>query len=133
MPIQLGIISLSTNANSWISAIHIVPLLTHQNLSAKYTVTALATSTPTTAAAAAQKWGLPSGKAYSSATDIAADPDIDLVAVSVEVPLHKELALPALVAGKDVFMEWPLANGAEEAQGLVNAAKEGRCRTIVGL
>ena len=51
----------------------------------------------------------------------------------MKVPLHNELALPALMAGKDVFVEFPLANGAEEAQELVNAAKEGRCRTIVGL
>jgi predicted dehydrogenase len=55
------------------------------------------------------------------------------VVVGVKVPLHNELALPALMAGKDVFVEFPLANGAEEAQELVNAAKEGRCRTIVGL
>jgi predicted dehydrogenase len=76
---------------------------------------------------------LPSEKGYSSAADIAADPDIDLVVVGVKVPLHKELVLPALMAGKDVFVEWPLANGAAEARELVNAAKEGGCRTIVGL
>jgi predicted dehydrogenase len=133
MPIKLGIIGLSTNANSWISASHIVPLRAHQNLSAKYTVVALATSTQTTAAAAAKKWGLPSEKGYSSAAYIAADPDIDLVVVGVKVPLHKELSLPALMAGKDVFVEWPQANGATEAQELVNAAREGGCRTVVGL
>jgi predicted dehydrogenase len=38
-----------------------------------------------------------------------------------------------LKAGKDVFVEWPLANGEDEAHELVKAAKEGGCRTIVGL
>lgn len=133
MPIKLGIIGLSTSASSWIGAAHIVPLLNHPNLSGKYTLTALATSTPTSAAAAAEKWGLPSEKAYSSAADIATDPDVDLVVVGVKVPMHKELTLPALKAGKDVFVEWPLAKGAEEAQELVDAAKEGGGRTIVGL
>lgn len=133
MPIKLGIIGLSTNVNAWTSAAHIVPLRTNPNLSSRYTVTALATSTPITAAAAAEKWGLPSNKAYSSAEDIASDTDVDLIVVGVKLPLHKELTLPALRAGKDVFVEWPLANGEENVQELVKAAKEGVSRTIVGL
>lgn len=133
MPINVGIIGLSVSTNAWTSAAHVVPLRTVPSLSSKYTVTALATSTPTTAAAAAEKWGLPSEKAYSSASDIALDPDVDLVVVGVKVPLHKELALPALKAGKDVFVEWPLATGEDQAQELVNAAKKGGGRTIVGL
>lgn len=133
MPIKFGIIGLSTKDNSWTSAAHIVPLRTRPSLSANFTLTALATSTPTTAAAAAKKWGLPFEKAYSSAADIAADVDVDLVVVGVKVSLHKELILPALKEGKDVFVEWPLANGIDEAQELVEAAKEGGSRTIVGL
>jgi hypothetical protein len=62
-----------------------------------------------------------------------ADPNIDLVVVGVKVPLHKQLALPALKAGKDVFVEWPLVTGEDEAQELVREAKEGGGRTIVGL
>jgi len=133
MPIRVGIIGLSISANAWTSAAHIVPLRSHPSLSSKYTVTALATSTPATATAAAEKWSLPSEKAYSSATDMDADPNIDLVVVGVKVPLHKQLALPALKAGKDVFVEWPLVTGEDEAQELVREAKEGGGRTIVGL
>jgi len=133
MPIKVGIIGLSTNPYSWISAAHILPLRNVPSLSSKYTVTALATSSSTTAAAAAEKWDLPSEKAYSTAADIAADPDVDLVVVGVKAPLHKELTLPALKAGKDVFVEWPLASREKEVQELVKAAKEGGSRTIVGL
>jgi predicted dehydrogenase len=131
MPIRVGIIGLSADEDAWTSLSHIVPL--RNNLSSEYTVTALATSSSKTAAAAAAKWGLPANKAYSSAQEIAQDPDVDLVVVGVKLPLHKELALPALRAGKDVFVEWPLANGEADIEELVQAAKEGGGRTVMGL
>ncbi len=133
MPIKVGIIGLSTSSTAWTSAAHIVPLRTLPSLSSKFTVTALATSTPKSAAASAEKWGLPPNKAYSNAADIAADPDVDLVVVGVKVPFHKELALPALKAGKDVFVEWPMAKNEEEVEEMLKAAKEGGGRTIIGL
>ncbi len=133
MPIRVGIIGLSASSGAWTSAAHVIPLQTIPSLSSKFTVVALATSTPTSAAAASEKWGIPSDKAYSSADDIASDPDVDLVVVGVKVPFHKELALPALKAGKDVFVEWPLAKNEEDVQQLLEAAKEGGGRTIVGL
>jgi predicted dehydrogenase len=133
MPIRVGLIGLSTNPYSWIGAAHIGPLRNVPVLSEKYAITALATSSAPTAAASAEKWGVALEKAYGNADDIAADPDVDLVVVGVKVPMHKELALPALKAGKDVFVEWPLARGAGEAEELVKAAKESGSRTIVGL
>ena len=57
---------------------------------------------------------------------------MDLVVVSVKLPLHRDVALPALRAGKDVFVEWPLAIG-DEIEELLLAAKEGGGRTVVGL
>lgn len=130
MPIRVGIIGLSADPNAWTSAAHIAPL--RGNLSSKYTVTALSTSSPETAAAAAEKWGLPKAKAYSSAEDIAKDPDVDLVVIGVKLPFHKDLALPALKAGKDVFVEWPLAFR-DEIDELVQVAKVGGGRTVMGL
>lgn len=130
MPIRLGVIGLSADPISWTSTAHIAPL--QGNLSSKYKVTALSTSSPETAALAAEKWGLPKDKAYSSAEDIAKDPDVDLVVVGVKLPFHRDLALPALRAGKDVFVEWPLAIG-DEIDELVQAAKVGGGRTVMGL
>jgi predicted dehydrogenase len=131
MPIRVGIIGLSAQQGACTSSAHIGPL--RANLSAECTVTALATSSPASAAAAAKQWGLPANKAYSSAEAIANDPDVDLVVVGVKLPVHKELALPALKAGKDVFVEWPLAIGQEDIEELVQAAKEGGGRTVMGL
>lgn len=133
MAIRIGIIGLSASPSAWTSKAHIEPLRAQPALSSKYTLTALATSSAATAALAAKKWGLPLDKAYSTPEAIAADPDVDLVVVGVKLPLHRELVLPALRAGKDVFVEWPLANGAAEIEELVRAAKDGKGRNIVGL
>ena len=50
-----------------------------------------------------------------------------------QVPLHKQLAIPALKAKKDVFVEWPLANGLQEAEELAALAKKQDVKTVVGL
>lgn len=106
-PIRLGIIGLSADKSAWATAAHLTPLQSAP-LSDLYTLIAVGTSRPETAKAAAKAYGLPEDKAYSSAEAIANDPDVDMVVVSVKTPLHKELAVPALKAGKMVFVEWPL-------------------------
>lgn len=40
---------------------------------------------------------------------MAKDPDVDLVVVFANIKKHHKLATPALLAGNDVFMEWPIA------------------------
>lgn len=41
--------------------------------------------------------------------------------------------IPAIQAGKDVFMEWPLGTGVAEAEELANLAKEKGIKTVLGL
>jgi predicted dehydrogenase len=43
---------------------------------------------------------------------------VDVVAVTVKVSYHLELATAALDAGKAVYCEWPLGNGLKEAETL---------------
>lgn len=64
--------------------------------------------------------------------DIANDPNVDLVVVAVKVTHHKEAVLPAINAGKAVFVEWPLGNGFSETEELAALAKEKGIRGIVG-
>ena len=71
-------------------------------------------------------------KAYGDATALASDPDVDLVVVAVNIAKHYELAKPALEAGKDVFVEWPLGKTTAEAQELRDLARAKGVRTIVG-
>ncbi|CAN5168029.1 hypothetical protein BH23VER1_BH23VER1_25050 [soil metagenome] len=50
--------------------------------------------------------------------------DIDAVAVATPVPSHHAVARDALLAGKDVFVEKPLAFTVAEAEDLVGLAEE---------
>ena len=53
--------------------------------------------------------------------------------LNLQVPLHKHLTSPALEAKKDVFVEWPLGNGLQEAEELAALAKKQGVKTLVGL
>ncbi|KAL8782073.1 MAG: hypothetical protein Q9213_005745 [Squamulea squamosa] len=133
MPIRLGIIGLSANPQAWATMAHLAPIKDGGPLSSHYKLTALSTSSPETAKAAAKAYGLPEEKAYSNPEDIAKDPDVDMVVVSVKVAMHKQLTMPALKAGKDVFVEWPLGNGLQESEEMAQMAKKMGVRTFVGL
>jgi predicted dehydrogenase len=60
-------------------------------------------------------------------------PDIDLVAVTVKVPHHRQLVAAALAAGKAVYCEWPLGRDLDDAQAMAALATEQGIRTVVGL
>src|SRR5438128_754582 len=60
-------------------------------------------------------------------------PDIDVVAVTVKVPHHRELVDDALAAGKAVYCEWPLGRDLDDARALAALAAEQGVRTVVGL
>lgn len=75
----------------------------------------------------------PSIEAYGNPEDIANDPDVDLVVVSVHVSKHYELCIPALRAKKQVFCEWPLGINAAQAEEMVKLAERENVKTAVGL
>jgi predicted dehydrogenase len=60
-------------------------------------------------------------------------PDIDLVSVSVRVPLHHQMVMAALEAGKPVFCEWPLGANLAQAEEMAKLARAQGVRTMVGL
>ena len=111
------------------------PALT--SLSDKYILTAISTSSPESASHTADKFTKSTGHpitAYHGNSDgIAHDPDVELVAVSVKVPDHKKAALPAINAGKHVFLEWPAGANLAECAELAEAAHKQGVRSIVGL
>ena len=53
-------------------------------------------------------------------------PDIDLVSVSVRVPLHHDMVMAALQAGKHVYCEWPLGANLAEAEAMAASARQRR-------
>ena len=70
----------------------------------------------------AAEYGIP--KAYASAAELIADPDIDVVLNLTTPQTHFEYNLAALQAGKHVYTEKPLAMTYAEGQQLVALAKE---------
>jgi len=73
------------------------------------------------------------GAVFSDHEQLVTQPDIDLVAVTVKVPHHRELVSAALAAGKAVYCEWPLGRHLEEARAMAALAAEKGVRTVVGL
>ncbi|KAK7413960.1 transcription regulator gal80 [Neonectria punicea] len=75
----------------------------------------------------------PTVKAYGNAEDLANDPDVDLISISVNVGKHYQLAKPALLNKKHVMVEWPLGASLDEAQELTDLARQQGVKTVVGL
>jgi len=67
-------------------------------------------------------------KVHSEATtdlgSVLRDDSIDAVDVCVPSGVHREIAVPALEAGKHVFMETPMALTAEDADAMVVAGRD---------
>ncbi|TCA02643.1 Gfo/Idh/MocA family protein [Rhizobium leguminosarum] len=61
-----------------------------------------------------------------------ADPDVDLIDICLPDHLHYQVAKAALLAGKHVYCEKPLANTAAEARELAEIAREKGVITRVG-
>src|SRR5207253_5235668 len=71
--------------------------------------------------------------AFDNPQELVDSPAVDVVAVTVKVPYHLELATAALEAGKAVYCEWPLGNGLNEAETLAAVAKKQGVLAVAGL
>lgn len=133
-PIRIGIIGLSSSAaTSWASNAHL-PYLLSPGGQSKYQIVALCNSSVDAAKRAIAHYKLPAEtRAFGSPADIAADPDVQLVVCVTRVDKHYETIKPSIVAGKDVFVEWPLADNIERIRELAALAKEKNVQTTVGL
>ena len=96
-----------------------------------YELTAVCTSRPETAAESATHYG--ARLAFHDYHAMVAHPGIDLVSVSVRVPLHHDMVLAALQAGKHVYCEWPLGANLAEAEAMATVARSQGVRTMIGL
>lgn len=85
-------------------------------------VVALAEARPKLGEMVAQRFGIP--KLYRWHTELLNDPEVDAVAVSAHFAGQGEIARDALLEGKPVFMEKPMAVSMEQAQRIVDAAKQ---------
>jgi predicted dehydrogenase len=63
-------------------------------------------------------------KSYCSVAELLADPALELVVVNTPSATHVELARQALLAGKHVLLEKPVATSAAEVRELFNLARQ---------
>jgi predicted dehydrogenase len=133
-PIRIGILGLGRGTGAlapgiWAAQAHLPYLLA----SPEYEVVAVSNSSVQSAQASINFHQLgPEVKAYGSPEDIANDPNVDMIIVSVRVGMHYALAKPALLASKDVLVEWPLGATTAEAKELAQLAEAKGVKTIVG-
>jgi len=125
---KLGVGIIGVNrAWGWAATAHIPALRALPN----YEVRALSATSPEAARAAGDTFGV--SAVFSHHDELVAQPDVDVVAVTVKVPHHRELVSAALAAGKAVYCEWPLGRDLDDALAMAAFAAEQGVPTIVGL
>jgi predicted dehydrogenase len=122
----VGIIGVSP-ARGWAATAHIPALRALQN----YEIRALSAQSAESARAAGEVFGV--STVFSDHEQLVTQPDVDVVAVTVKVPHHRELVSAALAAGKAVYCEWPLGRDRDDARAMAALAAEQGVRTVVGL
>ncbi|MYW01855.1 Gfo/Idh/MocA family oxidoreductase [Streptomyces sp. SID3343] len=124
--IRVGIIGASPG-RGWAARAHVPALMSLP----EFSITAVGTSRRESAEAAAREFG--AVHAFTDARQLAEHPEVDLVVVTVKVPVHAELVGAALAAGKHVYCEWPLGRTSDEADALAKSAERAGVHHVVGL
>ena len=96
-----------------------------------YELKAVCTAHEDTAKASAEEFG--AALAFHDMSEMVAHPEVDLIAVVVRVPKHKELVTAAIEAKKPVCCEWPLGAHLAEASEMADAANAAGLPSLVGL
>lgn len=65
-------------------------------------------------------------RATSAFSDAFADPDVDAVLITLPDHLHREAAEQAFAAGKNVYLEKPIATNVDDAKAILRAWKKSR-------
>jgi predicted dehydrogenase len=125
---KLGVGIIGVNpAWGWAATAHIPALRALRN----YEIRALSATSPEAARAAGEAFGV--AAVFSHHEELVAQPDVDVVAVTVKVPHHRELVSAALAARKAVYCEWPLGRDLDDARAMAALAAEQGVRTVIGL
>jgi predicted dehydrogenase len=122
----VGIIGVSP-VRGWAATAHIPALGALPN----YEIRALSAHSAEDARAVGEAFGV--SAVFSDHEQLVTHPDVDVVAVTVKVPHHRELVSAALAAGKAVYCEWPLGRDLDDARAMAALAAEQGVHTVVGL
>ena len=122
----VGIVGLQPG-RSWAAVAH-VPAL--RALAHDFDIVGVANTSRESAEKAAAAMDIE--RAFAGVGELVGAPEVDIVAVTVKVPHHREIVKAAIGAGKHVYCEWPLGNGLAEAEELARLAREKGVLGVVG-
>jgi predicted dehydrogenase len=122
----VGIIGVNP-VRGWAAVAHIPALRALPN----YEIRALSAQSAESAREAGEVFGV--SAVFADHEQLVSRPEVDVVAVTVKVPHHRELVDAALTAGKAVYCEWPLGRDLDDARAMAALAAEQGVRTVVGL
>lgn len=124
--LRIGLVGLQAG-RSWAALAHLPALY---ELSDLYEIVGVVNSSLESSQAAAEACAIP--HAFGSIDEMAASEDIDLVVVTVRVPLHYDAVKSILSHGKHVYCEWPLGRTLAEAEELAAMARERSVVAVAG-
>lgn len=133
MPIRVGVIGLKAvvqdayTPGTW-GLQHLKAL----DASPHYEVTAVCNQNVESAQKAIDIHKIANARAYGSAEDIARDPNVDMILVSVWCDKHYELMIPAIEHKKDIYVEFPVAPTPAEVNELAQLARQNGVKVAVG-
>jgi len=119
----VGVVGISP-VRGWAATAHIPALQALPN----YEIRALSAHSVEIARAAGEAFGVDA--VFSDHERLVAQPDVDLVVVTVKAPHHRELVSAALAAGKAVYCEWPLGRDLDDARAMAALAAEQDVHTV---
>ena len=97
----------------------------------EYELTAVCTAHPETAEESAKQYG--ARLAFHDYQEMVQHPEIDLVSVAVKAPMHYDMVMATLGAGKHIYCEWPLGANLDEAEEMAALANDKGVKHMVGL
>lgn len=124
--LRVGLIGANA-AYGWGKAAHVPAIAAARGV----TLHAVASRSRSSAEEAARAFG--AKLAFEDPESLAASPEVDLVAVAVRAPAHREAVLAALRHRKPVYCEWPLGVNLVEAEEMASAASAAGVATAIGL
>lgn len=124
--VRVGIIGGSIN-NGWAKGTHI-PAIEHLD---ELELTAVGTSNMESAKKSAEAFK--ATHAFDKVQDLAQNPDVDMVVVSINVKEHYDAVKAIVPAGKPIYCEWPLGSNTTEAIEMQEWAKSQQLPNAIGL
>lgn len=119
-PLRLGVIGLGRGFTLMLPALRADP---------RFVLVAAADPEPRARARASAEFG---ARAYASAPELCADPEVEAVYVATPHQFHAEHALAAVERGRHVLVEKPMALSLAQCQAMVDAARRAGVGIIVG-